>query len=534
MHFIRTAALVIFAISGILLNACGAPAPVEKPSLVVVITVDGLGRDLLSRNADFFTGGLRRLLQEGHSFSDASVDHGITVSHPGHVTIATGLHPSRHGIVDAAFAVPEGCRLSVVDAVGDPEAPILGAPDLDGASPHRIEAPTLAEWIQAAEPDARMVAIGGGRHSSLLHAGHALGDVYWFDREVGRFVTSAAYADRPAPWVEAFNREPLLDHIEAAQDWRSAIPPEATLLLGSDARSFEADGEHTTFPHLFSAEMAPPPGEEFTASARWFTWGPFLDGAVLELVRRGIEDRDLGQRSVLDVLNIVLSQTDSITHYYGPDSHEMTDGLFRLDRELGSFFEYLDNSVGAGRWLCVLTSDHGMPQISEQRLALGLPADRLEPEEIEAILEPLRQHVDDPPFVAAELRSHEEVAAVYTPKQLETSDSDDPFLELYRHSWRPDRVARIPLFSLTEWDAPIAEAGLLVRLTEGTAIALDVVIHGSPYAYDRNVPLLFMGPGVAPGVSTVSARTVDVAPTIAGLAGIPSPTDLDGRVLPVR
>jgi arylsulfatase A-like enzyme len=59
----------------------------------------------------------------------------------------------------------------------------------------------------------------------------------------------------------------------------------------------------------------------------------------------------------------------------------------------------------------------------------------------------------------------------------------------------------------------------------------DPSVHGSPYELDRMVPLLFMGPGVTPGLSDLQARTVDVAPTLARLAGIPFPDGLDGRPL---
>lgn len=95
-----------------------------------MLTVDGLG-------ADPFSPLLLRLHRRAaptperrQELPEAEVDHGITVSHPGHVTIATGLHPAHHGIVDAAFAVPEGA-LVLVDALGDAELPILGAPELE-------------------------------------------------------------------------------------------------------------------------------------------------------------------------------------------------------------------------------------------------------------------------------------------------------------------------------------------------------------------------------------------------------------------
>jgi len=41
----------------------------------------------------------------------------------------------------------------------------------------------------------------------------------------------------------------------------------------------------------------------------------------------------------------------------------------------------------------------------------------------------------------------------------------------------------------------------------------------------------FMGRGVEPGSSGASVFTVDVAPTLAALAGISAPMDLDGRIL---
>jgi arylsulfatase A-like enzyme len=57
--------------------------------------------------------------------------------------------------------------------------------------------------------------------------------------------------------------------------------------------------------------------------------------------------------------------------------------------------------------------------------------------------------------------------------------------------------------------------------------------HGSPYDYDRRVPLVFYGAGVSRGAVPERAATVDLAPTLAALLGVPAPPDLDGRVLPL-
>ncbi|MGH9882645.1 MAG: hypothetical protein ACRD6N_14510, partial [Pyrinomonadaceae bacterium] len=52
-----------------------------------------------------------------------------------------------------------------------------------------------------------------------------------------------------------------------------------------------------------------------------------------------------------------------------------------------------------------------------------------------------------------------------------------------------------------------------------------------PYPYDSNVPLIFAGPGISPGKISSRVRTVDLAPTLADILGIPAPAGLDGRVL---
>jgi predicted AlkP superfamily pyrophosphatase or phosphodiesterase len=54
--------------------------------------------------------------------------------------------------------------------------------------------------------------------------------------------------------------------------------------------------------------------------------------------------------------------------------------------------------------------------------------------------------------------------------------------------------------------------------------------HGSPHAYDRQVPLILFGAGITRGTYTASASPADIAPTFASLAGISLPS-AQGRVL---
>jgi len=58
-----------------------------------------------------------------------------------------------------------------------------------------------------------------------------------------------------------------------------------------------------------------------------------------------------------------------------------------------------------------------------------------------------------------------------------------------------------------------------------------VASHGSPWDYDRRVPMLFWWPGVKPQARFLPVETVDIAPTLAAAWGLTLPADIDGRCL---
>ena len=535
----------ILALLPAALASCRSPAPQrDRPKLVILIVVDQLRADLLERYDTLFTGGFRRLRDRGMRFTNTTVDHAITVSHPGHVTLATGLVPARHGLVDAAFfAGPPGSR-RLVDSLEDPGETIPGAPGQKGVSPRKILASTLPEWFTRADPQARAVMLGSGQYSSLLHAGRFRGDVYWYSIQSGRYVTSSYYRKDYPDWLERFNRETLPRFQRESSPWMDRVPAAGHALALPDRVPFEADGVHIAFPHRL--EDVIPPARLRDAAARekalawWLAATPTLDAATLSLARESVRARSLGRRRSTDYLALVVSQVDDIGHSYGPFSLEQLDNLLRLDRELGEFFDFLDETVGERRTLVALSADHGVPNIPEQDRERGRQARRLKAEEIQSALDEADRVAAGRPGTPDEIATrvadvlirHDFVADVMTPALLlAPGDTCDPFTALYRNSYRPDRVPRFPLFSLKHEGQGAGRYGVAVRLTAGTMVDLDPAVHGSPYDVDRRVPLLFMGAVIPPGLSDVRARTVDVAPTLACLAGIPVPAGLDGRCL---
>src|SRR3954470_23411236 len=92
------------------------PKP-AKPRLVLLIAVDQFRYDYLERFGDLFAeDGLRRLLRDGASWTDANYDHVPTETAPGHATMLTGAWPSETGIIaNEWFDRAKGRRVNNVE-----------------------------------------------------------------------------------------------------------------------------------------------------------------------------------------------------------------------------------------------------------------------------------------------------------------------------------------------------------------------------------------------------------------------------------
>lgn len=507
----------------------GVPGP-EFEGLLVLMVVDQLPGDLLERYDPAFSGGFRRLLDEGRVFSDASHDHARTTTAPGHTTIATGVYPYRHGIVDNSWREPTGRGWALVDNFLDSKEAVVGWSGSRGFSPRKLEVEALADWLVAADPEARVLSISGKVRGAVPLAGHGQEHVYVLSDDFGpAFVTSTYYRRRLPGWVRGFN-EGRLRELLADSVWESTVPRSAAALSRPDSSRYERRGVHWAFPHRYKDEEAIW-GDRPNGFLRWFWHTPMLDEATIEFALAGVEALELGQRGSLDLLALGLSATDPIGHAYGPYSREQLDNLLRLDRELGRLLAFLEETIGPERLVFALSSDHGVMPAPEYLSEQGKSSGRVSAEQVRRALAAVDAVVAGTDSVrnarrATVLEAFDFVADAMPVEELEAVDPAaspggevDSFAVLYRRSFRPDR--RI---------SP-GERGILVRLREGYFADEATTTHGSPYAYDRHVPMIFMGRGVEPGRTNEHAATLDLAPTLARLAGIPVPEGLDGRVL---
>src|SRR5687767_13730125 len=114
--------------------ACAPPRTVmsqsaQRPTLVVVLTVDQLRPDYLTLWEKQFNGGFARLLR-GAVFLNGFQDHANTETAPGHASILSGRFPRSTNIVSNA------------EGVYDTQSPLIGARGAP-ASPYRFRGTTL-------------------------------------------------------------------------------------------------------------------------------------------------------------------------------------------------------------------------------------------------------------------------------------------------------------------------------------------------------------------------------------------------------
>ena len=499
-------------------GAAASPAPGAPPTLVVLITVDQLRADYLTRFRPQLSGGLGRLMRGGAWFTDAHHDHAITETAPGHATLLAGRFPRSTGIMLNRAGVE------------DDAAPLLAGAAGAGASPRRFVGTTLVDWLRTADARSRSLSVSMKDRAAILPIGRSKTSVYWYSTD-GRFTTSRYYADSLPAWVNAFNARRLPQGY-AGKSWTLLLPD--TAYSENDAPLVQLG--LATFPHKLPSVAAD------VASQVRIT--PFMDDITAAFALQGLTALGLGAGPQTDLLAMSLSATDVIGHRYGPDSREIHDDVLRLDRTVGTFLDSLYRVRDSSRVVVALTSDHGVAPIPE--LAgdgNGTPPERVD---LAPLLSALRAGLRAAKVDTMAIDLDQQIVFMDRAAFRAASVNADSTLNEFAANLRKEpgvrRVDRYRALIADSLKDPIARrwshqfpvtvpVELVVTLSPFSTFGGNVASHGSPYDYDTHVPLIFYGAGVRPGRYDSFVRTVDLAPTLAALAGVKPTERLDGVVL---
>ena len=508
------------------------PASSLRPRLVVFVSVDQMRADYLVRFRPLFTSGLKAVAEQGAVFTNARYRHACTETGPGHSVLLSGRSPRSSGIVGNAWY--DRTLRRRVNVVEDATVRVLGGAGRT-ASPSYLNGFTVGDMLKTRSPASKVVGVSFKDRAAILMAGKRADGAYWYEGAGGRFVTSSWYTGESPRWLETWNARRLPDAYEG-RAWERALPDPASYvrLAGEDDVKGEWDGKETTFPHR--VRSAPPALDYYENLRR----SPFADELLFEFATAAMKAHDMGTDEATDVLAVGFSACDSIGHTYGPDSQEQMDNFVRLDRTLGRLLDEAERRAGKGRVLVVLTADHGVMPLVEVLKARGIDARRASGEELsgpvdkalaarfpgatglitdpdpteyvldrEAIARQGLKVEDVEDTIRRALLSTGLVDAVYTQAQLVgPRPAGDPFFDLHQRAFFAPRSGDLI--------ARVKKHVYLGGYVGGTG-------HGTPYDYDRHVPIVFLGPGIKPGPRDVETGPEDIAWTLGRLLDLPYP-----------
>ncbi|MEG8038074.1 alkaline phosphatase family protein [Sphingomonas sp. LR60] len=529
---LTTAAIALPVAAQTATPTAAATAPQGKPKLIVAISVDQFSADLFAQYRNRYTDGLARL-QQGVVFPSGYQSHAATETCPGHATILTGMRPAHTGIIANNWIDQRAGRPDkTVYCAEDERAP---GSDHDKYQPSdlHLRVDTLGDMMKRADPRTRVVSVAGKDRAAIMMGGHNT-DQMWF-WATDHFVTLPSRSTAPVPAVVTRANDAVGKLLAGAQ---------APLPLPGYCKGLAQPitvGAQTIGTGQF--QRAGGDTKSFRAS-------PALDGAVFALAAGLIQDMKLGQGAGTDLIAVGASATDYVGHALGTQGSEMCIQMAQLDQTIGAFLAQLDE--WGLDYEVMLTADHGAHDMTERQQQRAMPLEEhasasnaaklvgaaigrdlgiagpvlIGPESDVYIADSVPAARRKQVLAEAKRRylAMPQVAAAFTRDEIAAT----PFAKTPPETWTLIERAR------ASYDAERSGDLMVLLKPRVTTIVTPgpfyVETHGSPWDYDRRVPILFWRKGMVAFEQPLSVETVDIAPTLAATIGLPV-SGLDGRCL---
>ncbi len=514
--------------------------PSEHPKLVVGIVVDQMRQEYLLRFYNKFgEDGFKRMMNQGFMVRNGHYNYIPTYTGPGHASVYTGTTPATHGIIANDWYSRE-LKRTVYCAEDTTVAAVGGSAEAGQISPKNLYSTTITDQLKlATQGKAKVIGISVKDRGSALPAGHMAEAAYWYDGTTGEFMSSTYYMDALPDWVKNFNKKKLPAQY-LSQTWNTLLPIETYTESEADENDYEnvfTGMENSVFPYDLKKLAKSNDGMGLLSTT------PFGNTLVAEFAKEAVIAESMGADTITDFLAVSFSSTDYIGHAFGPQSKEVEDTYVRLDRDLASFFQFLDQQVGEGNYLVFLTADHAVVDVPQSLIDKKLPGGYLNGNDIESALKKEIQekfgegdwieHAGDQIFlnrelmqsknqepeelqrwVAQRLQDFEGINETYAATDMQRNEYTRGQRKLLQMGYHFQRSGDV-LYTM--------EPGFLKsENTKGTS-------HGTGYTYDTHVPILFYGWGVKAGDSVNYYDITQIAPTVAMLLNIALPSGADGN-----
>ena len=293
------------------------------PPLVVTLVWDAGGLSLLDAFPDDWP-VLRSMIPKGIWFDNASVGSSPSITPATHATLGTGAFPMHTGQTDAEFRL--GNDLVRAGALG----PVL------------LMEPTLADLYDRAMGNEPLV---GALASVTWHLNMASHGSLWGggDRDIA-VLRVPTQADNEGAEGTTWNLQGTYQPFYEFPDYVNDLQGLSAYTDAIDRQDGALDGKwRDNSIEQFEGGWATP--------ARI----PYQERMVEEVISR----EGFGDDEVPDLLYINFKAIDHVSHIWSANSPEMQDTLSWQDEDLGRFVDFLDGEVGRGRYVLIVTADHG-------------------------------------------------------------------------------------------------------------------------------------------------------------------------------
>lgn len=530
----------------------------NKPKLVVGIVVDQMRFDYLYKyESKYGEGGFKRIIREGFNFKNTQYNYVPTVTAAGHASIYTGTTPATHGIIGNIWYNIK--TKQAVSNVGDDKVVIVGSqlPDSNGLSPHNLLTTTIGDQLRLGSNfKSKVISVSLKDRGAILPGGHTANAAYWhnWQSSPGYFVSSSYYMDQLPSWVINFNKQEKTDAY-LNETWETLYPIEDYTESAPDDNSYESlirgKGSTPTFPYDFKNIRA---SRREAGTEYHLIWASPAGNKILtEFALEAIKNEKLGRDEATDLINISYSVPDIIGHTFGPQSVELQDIYLRLDKEIEQLLLSLDNDIGQDNYIVFLTSDHGVMPTASYAEANKMPSgiaplhvysiglnnflndkygnaewvENFNYEHVylnKKLIKEKQVGLKDIRQAAADfLITQPGIVSALTADHLRNNHYDSGLAQKIQKGYHPIRSGDVVLSFLPGY-IQNATPGMRPSLIRGTT-------HGSGYAYDSHVPLIWMGKGVPQGESVREVSITDVAPTLAMFLNLQLPNGSSGTPL---
>jgi len=495
-------------------------AQIRPPKLVVAIVVDQFRYDYLTRFRADYSSGIDRLLREGAVFTDAHYLQAATVTAVGHSTFLSGATPSSSGIIANEWY--DRAHAQTVSSVLDSETHLVGGvPGATGSSPRRLLVSTVGDEIKMHGIRSKVIGVSIKDRSAILPVGHMADGAYWYDADSNHWVTSSYYREELPAWVKTLNDEKGYQRYIGAR-WFAFNDPNGTdrafctMVAGSDTR--------------------------FCGGLEATPWGNEM---IEDFAERAVSNERLGTGDGIDLLALSFSSNDYVGHAVGPDDPAVRDISIRTDRLLGKLFAFLESRVGRGNFLTVLTADHGVSPVPEVNERRHMPGGRLSDTKIsQRITDALTKRYGPGKwllpsaagtvYLNSQLIENRKLDAARVERVAADAAHSEPHIarvftrhEILSGHVQLDEIGRsvsLGFYGPRSGDLIVLQEPYYLFDVSGTS-------HGTPYDYDNHVPLIFLGPQIKAGYHAQRVTVNDIAPTLAAILGVETPSGSRGTVL---